>query len=166
MIIPEFLFDERKTFLVRFPYSRGIEKFSKAFMRKVENFTNNQLKVIIIWNTRKMQSLFKNKDKVKHHSCLIYRGICSCSADYIGETIRNSEIRWNEHITGKDKNSDCVKHLSGHFDHEFRWFVLSRASKNCLKRKILEAYYIKTCQPSLNNQINSDVLNLFRNGVT
>ena len=32
--------------------------------------------------------------------------------------------------------------------------------------KILEAYYIKTCQPSPNNQINSDVLNLFRNGVT
>ena len=35
-------------------------------------------------------------------------GICSCGADYIGETIRNSEIRWNEHITGKDKNLDCI----------------------------------------------------------
>ena len=104
-----------------------------------------------------MQSLFNNKDKVKHHSCVIYCGICSCGADYIDETIRNFEIRWNEHITGKDKNSDCVKHLNNHFDHEFRWFVLSRASKNCLKRKILEAYYIKTCQPSLNNQISSDV---------
>ena len=94
---------------------------------------------------------------------MIYRGICSCGADYIGETIRNSEIRWNEHSTGKDKNSDCAKHLNDHFDHEF---VLSCASKNCLKRKILEAYYIKTCQPSLNNQMNSHVLNLFRNGVT
>ena len=114
-------------------------------MRKVENFTNDKVKVIIIRNTRKIQSLFNNKDKVKHHSCVIYRGICSCGADYIGETIRNSEIRWNEHITGKYKNSDCVKHLSGHFDHELRWFVLSRASKNYLKRKILEAYYIKTC---------------------
>ena len=97
---------------------------------------------------------------------MIYRGICSCGADYIGETIRNSEIRWNEHITGKDKNSDCVKHLKDHYEYEFRWFVLSCASKNCLKRKILEAYYIKTCQPSLNSQINSDVLNLFINGVT
>ena len=73
------------------------------------------------------------------------------------ETIRNSEIRWNEYITGKDKNLGCVKHLNNHFDHEFRWFVLSRAYKNCLKRKILETYYIKTCQPSLSNQINSDV---------
>ena len=35
-------------------------------------------------------------------------GISSCGADYIGETILNSETRWNEHITGKDKNSDCV----------------------------------------------------------
>ena len=80
--------------------------------------------------------------------------------------IKNSEIKWNEYITEKDKNSDCIKHLNNHFDHDFLWFALSRASKNCLKRKILEAYYIKTCQPSPNNQINSDVLNLFRNGVT
>ena len=55
-----------------------------------------------------MQSLFSNKDKVRHHSCVIYRGICSCGADYIDETIRNYEKRWNEHITGKDKNSDCL----------------------------------------------------------
>ena len=94
---------------------------------------------------------------------MIYRVICSCGADYIGETIRNSEIRWNEHISVKDKNSDCAKHLNNHFDYEFRWFVLSHASKNCLKRKILEAHYIKTCQPSLINQTNSDLLKLFRN---
>ena len=97
---------------------------------------------------------------------MIYHGICSSGADYIGEAIRNSEIRWNEHITPKDKKSDCVKHSNDHFDHDFRWFVLFRASENCLKRKMLQVYYIKTCQPSLNNQINSDVLNLFRNGVT
>ena len=112
MIIPEWLFDERKTFPVRFPYSRANEK-----MRKVKIFTTDKVKVIIIRNTRKIQSLFNNKDKVKHHSCVIYRGLCSCCADDIGETIRNSEIRLNEHITGKEKNSDCVKHLNDHFDH-------------------------------------------------
>ena len=78
IIIPEWLFGERKTFSVRFPYSPVNEKFCKVFMRKVENFTNDKVKVIIIWNTRKIQSLFKNKDKVKHHSWVIYRGICSC----------------------------------------------------------------------------------------
>ena len=94
---------------------------------------------------------------------MIYRVICSCAANYIGETIRNSEIRWNEHITVKDKYSDRVKHLNSHFDHEFQWFVLSCASNNCLKRKIFEAHYIKTCQSSLINQINSDLLKPFRN---
>ena len=97
---------------------------------------------------------------------MIYRVICSCSADYFVETIRNSEIRWNEHITGKYKNLDCVKHLKDHFDHEFRWVFLSCVSKNCLKRKILEVYDIKRCEPSLHNQVNSYVLNLFKNGVT
>ena len=84
---------------VWFPYSPGKEKFSKVFMRKVETFTNDKVKVIIIWNTRKIQPLFNNKDKVKHHSCEIYHGTCSCDTDCIGETIRDSEIRWNEHIT-------------------------------------------------------------------
>ena len=100
-------------------------------MRKVENFNNHKVKVIIIWYKRKIKSLFNNKDKVKHHSCVVYHGICSCSADYIGETIRNFEIRWNEHITGNDKNLDCVKHWNDHFEPEFWWFVLSHASKNC-----------------------------------
>ena len=95
MIIPEWLFDETKTFSVRFPYSPANEKFRKVFMKKVENFTNDKVKVIIIQNTREIQFLFDNKDKVKHHSCVIYRGICSCGADCIGETIRNFEIRWN-----------------------------------------------------------------------
>ena len=45
-------------------------------------------------------------------------------------------------------------------------FVLPRASKNCLKGKTLEAYYIKICQPSLNIPVISDRLNLYRNGVT
>ena len=42
-----------------------------------------------------MQSLLSNKDNVKHHSCVIYCGICSYDADYLSKTIRNSEMRWN-----------------------------------------------------------------------
>ena len=144
MIIPEWLFDEGKTFSVRFPYSPANEKFSTVIMRKAKNVTYDKAKVIIIWNTRKIQSLFNNKCKVKHYSFVICRGICSCGAYYIGETIRNSETRWDEDSTGKDKNSNYVKHLKDHFDHKFRWFGLSHASKDCLKDKILEAYYIKT----------------------
>ena len=45
MVIPERLFDEIKTFSFRLPYSLASEKFSKVFMRKVENFTNDKVKV-------------------------------------------------------------------------------------------------------------------------
>ena len=51
IIILEWLSDERKTFSVRLPYSSANEKFSKVFMRKV---TNDKVKVIIIWSTRKI----------------------------------------------------------------------------------------------------------------
>ena len=61
MITPEWLFDERKTFSVRFTYSPA----NKYFVRKVKNFTNDKVKAIIIWNAKKMQSLVNNKDKVK-----------------------------------------------------------------------------------------------------
>ena len=82
---------------------------------------------MFVWRKNLFNKLLvNNKD--------IVSDICSCSANYIGETIRDSEIRCNEHITGKDKNSDCVKHINDHFDHEFQWFVLSGA---CLRCKIL-----------------------------
>ena len=47
----------------------------------------------MIWNTREIQSLFNNKDKVQHLSCVIYKGVSSCGADYIGERIRNDKIK-------------------------------------------------------------------------
>ena len=46
-----------------------------------------------MWNSRKIHSSPDNKDEVKHHSSVIYHGICSCGANYIGETMKNSEIR-------------------------------------------------------------------------
>ena len=44
--------------------------------------------------------------------------------------------------------------------------ILSLAPKVSFKRKILEDYFIKTLNPILNNQLNSDKLTLFRNRVT
>ena len=37
-----YLMKKKKAFSVRFPYSPANEKFSKLFMRKVENFTNDK----------------------------------------------------------------------------------------------------------------------------
>ena len=44
--------------------------------------------------------------------------------------------------------------------------MLSLAPKVSFKRKILEAYFIKTLNQILNNQLSNDILILFRNGVT
>ena len=166
VLIPQWLFDDRKECLIRLPFAPANEKFVKSFINKLDIFTNYRVKFNIVWNTRKIKSLFNNKDKVSHYSCVIYRGICSCGADYIGETVRNAQLRWNEHENGTDKNSECAKHLNENDNHEFKWSILSLAPKMSFKRKILEAYFIKTLNPILNNQLNSDILTLFRNGVT
>ena len=61
-------------------------------------------------NTRKNKSLFLLKDRTEHKSYVIYEGTCSCGNSYIGETIRNANVRWDEHnpING---NSEPSKHL-------------------------------------------------------
>ena len=73
------------------------EKFSKCFISKLQTFTSGKVKFNIIWNACKIQSLFNNKEKVRHLSCVIYKGVCSCHTDYVGETIRDAQIKWNEH---------------------------------------------------------------------
>ena len=85
-----------------------------------------------------------------------------------GRTVRNARLRWNEHENGTDKNSECAKHLdkNDNQNENDKWSVLSLAFEVSFKRKILEAYFNKTLNPILNNQLNSDVLTLFRNGVT
>ena len=61
---------------------------------------------------------------------------------YVGETIRNCKIRCDEH-NDVDKSSDPAKHLARNIEHEFSWYVLTRARENTITRRILEAYFIK-----------------------
>ena len=72
---------------------------------------------------------------------MIYRGICSYRADYIGETVCNAWLRWNEHENDTDKNFKCAKHLNENYNHEFKWSIVSLAPKVSFKRKILEAFF-------------------------
>ena len=115
--------------------------------------------------TRKIRTLFHLKDKSLHPACKIYEGICICGEKYIGETKRNVEIRWMEHSTPSDK-SNPAKHLRDNIDHSFTSKVICNAPNRKLARKILEAYFIATMKPSLNDKIDSDLLHLFRNGIT
>ena len=130
LLLPKWLFDETKLVVIRLPFVPRNEKFSKRFISKLQTFTNGKVRFNIIWNTHKIQFLFNNKDKVQNLSCAIYKGVCSCSADYIGETIRNVKIRWNEHESGIDKNSECFKLLQEHLSHGFHWSLLSIAPRN------------------------------------
>ena len=45
-------------------------------------------------------------------------------------------------------------------------FILARGPVSTLKRRSLEAYFIKLIATSPNEQLDNDVLMLFRNGVT
>ena len=70
-----------------------------------------------------------------------------------------------EHNTPSNK-SNPANHLRDNIDHSFTWKVLCNAPNRKLARKILEAYFIATMKPSLNDKIDSDLLHLFRNGIT
>ena len=166
LMIRKLLFDERKTISINLPFSNRSEHFSKKFCDKLEVYTNGKVKFNIIWSTRKIKSLFlfKIKDNVKHLSCVVYHGICSCGNNYIGETIRNVVTRIDEHEQPNGK-SEPSKHLRNNPGHQYNSMILSRALSHRLKRKILEAYFNEHLKPSLNDQLDSKILTLFRQGV-
>ena len=116
------------------PFPSKNEKYNAYFINKLVSFSSRKVKFNFVWNTRKIQSLFPLKDKVQHLSCVIYKGICSCGETYVGETIRNCKIRWEEH-NDISKNSEPAKHLARSIEHEFSWYVLARAPENTLKEE-------------------------------
>ena len=95
----------------------------------------------------------------------VYEGVCSCQESYIGEAVRNVEIRWQEH-EDTQKNSELAKHLKNNPPHSFTWKVLLPASSIRRIRQNMEASIIALKRPSLNERVDSKKLSLFRNGVT
>ena len=92
--------------------------------------------------------LFPIKENVQLVSCVIYKGICLWGETYVGENIRNCKIRWDEH-NEVNKDFESAKHLARKIEHEFSWYVLTRAPENTLKRRILKVYFIKLIVASL-----------------
>ena len=64
-------------------------------------FTKEKYEFRIVWKTKKVAQLFPLRKKNPYTSRKIYKGVCSCKENYIGETKGNVIIRWNEH-----ENSD------------------------------------------------------------
>ena len=142
---------------------RNNENTVKRFLDKLQSFVHHKFDIAVKWFTKKIRSLFRLKDKKS--ACKIYEGICSCSANYIGETKRNVETRWNKH-ENLNKDAEPAKHLRKFPYHKFYWKTLLKAPTNAKLRKILESSMTALKQPSLNEQLDFDQFILFRNGVT
>ena len=157
MIIPLQLFEiPKKILFLQVPFCGANEKRSKNFLNKFYDFTNEKFKLIIRWKTRNLKDL--------HPACKIYKGVSSCESIYVGETKRNVEIRYLEqnHPSGKSEPS---KQLYQNINHVFTWSVICSAPKIDRTRKNLEAFYKAPMRPDLNEQCDSNVLTLFRNGI-
>ena len=164
-IIPLRLFEERKEVSFQIPSCKRNENEIYRINDKLEEFTNYKVKFRYFWKTSKVRSLFVLKDPVLHRVNVTYKSICSCSEFYVGETKRNTEVRWREHCSTK-KMSKVGDHLLMNPGQMVNWEVLANAPKQVNKRKILEACYILTPQPTLNNQLNTKRTLLFRNEIT
>ena len=97
--------------------------------------------------------------------CKIYRGLCNCGETYISETIPNVEERFSEHNSANNK-SKPAKHLADNNEHSFLWSTLLAAPKDGRTCKNLEALFITKLNPFPNKQEDTNMLTLFRNGVT
>ena len=112
---------------------------------------------------KESQTTFQTKKQ--ESTSIIYEGVCISEQAYIGETRRNVELRWEEH-DNTSKGSKPAKHLKENLSHKISSTILFAAPENKGIRKILEASEIALKRPSLNEQIESKKLLLFRNGVT
>ena len=130
-------------------------------------FTRNLFRISVVWNTKKIKTLFAIKDKIVHRANVIYKGTSENNPveSYIGETKQIAEERWKQH---EDPAHDSApsKYLQENPNDHFTWEVLSTSSSNLLKRRIHEALFICKQKPTLNRQVDHKNLFLFRNGVT
>ena len=102
------------------------------------------------------------KDPIIHKANVIYKETCTCKEFYFRETKRNSEVRWNEHCSGK-KTSEVGDNLLANSDHNnITW----KTPKQTFKRKILEVFYIRRFKPTLNSQKDIRITHLLGNGIT
>ena len=109
------MFEDRNTAACCLPFSENSETFMKSFINK-------------------HNPSFKLRIEVKHYSCVICKGLCSCKKSSVGWTVRNAQIRWDKHHDVK-KSSEPANHLKG-------------------------AYYIKMLSPTLNWQWDNKTLRL------
>ena len=96
----------------------------------------------------------KDKDPLLKKSGVIYRYKCDrvdCDEEYIGESARNFEERFKEHLRAPSPIHDHLN-ISGHAVTIDNFSILGREDQN-LMRTIKKALYIRVNNPSLNRNI-------------
>ena len=109
-------------------------------------------------------SLFKLQDTNQHQSHVVYHAKCSCGETYIGETMRNLDVRKSEH-ENISHNSEPARHLAKNPTHSLQWKIL-RKETFIFKRRIIEGLLISQQKPSLNKQVHCYVAKLFPSGIS
>ena len=136
------------------------------------NFPNDEFRFVFS-NPFTIKSFFPFKDRISSllKSHIVYQYECPiCKCRYVGETSRNLTLRYAEHRgissrTGHILSSpsfSAIREHSHNQDHPYsinNFKILSSANSST-DIKLLEALFIKTTKPSLNNQLTSNVLNL------
>ena len=130
----------------------------------MEAFTN-KVKFKYFSKTGKFRSLLMLKGPVINKANIIYKGTCPCSEFYVGDMKQNSKVRWREYCFTK-KTSEVDEHFLLNPGQTVNRGVLTNAPKQIYKWELLEACYIRTLQPTLNNQLDTKCTVLFRNGIT
>ena len=96
--------------LLKLPNCEKDAAKSKDFIKKFHKFTNDQFRLAVSWNIRKLSYLFRLKDKNLYPAFKIYYGKCQCGEDYVGEIIRNTTTSWSEHNNSTQK-SETAQHI-------------------------------------------------------
>ena len=71
----------------------------------------------------------------------------------------------NEHNNPTEK-TEPARYLSNNIGRLFAWEISMPAPKDKRTRKNLEVFFIAVQKPSLNEQVKSNVLHLFRSGTS
>ena len=110
LLISTSLFEKRKEVIFQNLFCQRSENEISHDIDILETFPSYKVKFRYFWQTRNNRSLFVLKDPAVHKANVIYKGACSCSEFFGGETKRNSEVVWREHYSTK-KMSEVGDHL-------------------------------------------------------
>ena len=127
-------------------------------MEVIEKYCKPDVKISIIFTTKRIGSYFSLKDSFEREmlSNVVYKFKCaSCNACYVGKTTRRHIDRSREHLHS-DKASAVYKHLRKSAAclaaNDEQSFALLDSAPTPYQLSIKEALYIEKLKPVLNKQ--------------